>query len=422
MAVYEYKGLDKAGKNAVGIVDADSPKAARLKLRKQGVFPTSVVEGKAGALRAAGKGTTSAPSSGGGLSVEVDFSKYFERIGVGDVAIATRQLSALIGAGIPLVESLGAVSEQVEKEKLRLVMREVKEKVNEGATLHKALAGYPKIFTNLYTNMVKAGEQAGALETVLDRLADYTESMVELRGKVVAAMTYPVIMMFVAMGVVGFLLTFVVPKITKIFDDMGADLPFITRFVVGISDFMQSFWWLLALVGAGALYGFRRWYASDKGRHRVDDLLLRIPIFGRMMSMVAISRFASTLATLMNSGVPLLSALGIVRNILGNVILQDVIEKAQEQVREGRALNRPLKESGRFPPMVIHMIAVGERTGDLAPMLERVSTSYESQVNRRLETLSSLLEPLMILIMGGVVFVIALAILLPMLNMNSLAR
>lgn len=421
MAVYEYKGLDKAGKNATGIVDADSAKAARLKLRKQGVFPTSVVEAKGGALRAAGKGTTSASTSGG-LSVEVDFSKYLERVSVGDIAIATRQLSALVGAGIPLVESLGAISEQVEKEKLRLVFREVKEKVNEGATLHKALAGYPKIFSNLYTNMVKAGEQAGALETVLDRLADYTESMVELRGKVVAAMTYPLIMMFVAMGVVGFLLTFVVPKITKLFDDMGADLPLITRVVVGISGFMQSYWWLLILLAAAGYYAFRRWYATDSGRHKVDDVLLRIPVFGGMLSMVAISRFASTLATLMNAGVPLLSALGIVRNLLGNVILQDVVETAQVQVREGRALNRPLRESGRFPPMVIHMIAVGERTGDLAPMLERVSTSYESQVNRRLETLSSLLEPLMILIMGGVVFVIALSILLPMLNMNSLAR
>ena len=421
MAVYEYKGLDKAGKNATGIVDADSPKAARLKLRKQGVFPTSVVEAKGGALRAAGKGTTSASTSGG-LSVEVDFSKYLERVSVGDIAIATRQLSALVGAGIPLVESLGAISEQVEKEKLRLIFREVKEKVNEGATLHKALAGYPKIFSNLYTNMVKAGEQAGALETVLDRLADYTESMVELRGKVVAAMTYPLIMMFVAMGVVGFLLTFVVPKITKLFDDMGADLPLITRVVVGISGFMQSYWWLLTLLAAAGYYAFRRWYATDSGRHKVDDVVLRIPVFGGMLSMVAISRFASTLATLMNAGVPLLSALGIVRNLLGNVILQDVVETAQVQVREGRALNRPLRESGRFPPMVIHMIAVGERTGDLAPMLERVSTSYESQVNRRLETLSSLLEPLMILIMGGVVFVIALSILLPMLNMNSLAR
>ena len=421
MPVYEYKGLDKGGKNASGIIDADSPKAARLKLRKQGVFPTSVVEGKAGALRSAGAGST-ASSKSGGVSIEVDFSKYLERIGVADVAIATRQLSALIGAGIPLVESLGAVSEQVEKEKLRLIMREVKEKVNEGATLHKALAGYPKVFGNLYTHMVKAGEQAGALETVLDRLADYTEAMVELRGKVVAAMTYPVIMMFVALGVVGFLLTFVVPKITKIFDDMGAELPFITRFVVGISNFLQSYWWLVALLAAGGIYGFRRWYGTDKGRHVVDDLLLRIPVFGRMLSMVSISRFASTLATLMNSGVPLLTALGIVRNLLDNVVLQDVMEKAQEQVREGRALNRPLKESGRFPPMVIHMIAVGERTGDLAPMLERVSASYESQVNRRLETLSSLLEPLMILLMGGVVFVIALAILLPMLDMNSLAR
>jgi general secretion pathway protein F len=222
--------------------------------------------------------------------------------------------------------------------------------------------------------------------------------------------------------VVGVVLTFVVPKITKIFDDMGAELPFITRAVVGTSDFMQAYWWFLLMLGGGLLYGFKRWYSTDKGRHKVDDMLLRLPMFGGMLQMVAISRFASTLATLMNAGVPLLKALGIVQNLLGNVILQDVVENAQEQVREGRPLHRPLKESGRFPPLVIHMIAVGERTGDLAPMLERVADSYEKQVNRKLETLSSLLEPMMILIMGGVVFVIALAILLPMLNMNSLAR
>jgi len=417
MAVYEYKGLDGKGKKVDGIVDAESPKAARQKLRKQGIFTTDIAEGRAdgGGMR-----RTGSSSGGGGLSVEVDFSKYLERVGIADVAIATRQLAALIGAGIPLVESIGTVSKQVEKEKLRLALREVREKVNEGKNLADALGDYPNMFGDLYVNMVRAGEQAGALEHVLERLADYTEASVELRGKVVSSMTYPVIMMLVAMGVILFMMAFVVPKITKIFTDMGQDLPAITKFVMWTSDMVQSYWLLGIILAAASVWGFGRYYKTDNGRLRVDGAMLKIPIFGRMVRMVTIARFSSTLATLMSSGVPLLRSMGIVRRVMSNVVLRKVVEDAQEAVREGQPMNVPLRKSGHFPPMVVDMISVGERTGDLGPMLNRVAISYENQVSRRLATLTSLLEPLMILVMGGVVFFIAMAVLLPMLQMNAL--
>jgi general secretion pathway protein F len=415
MPVFEYKGLDAKGKKTEGLVEADSPKGARTKLRKQGVFTTDIQQGKAGAVRKGGG------KAKGGANIEIDIGRYFEFIGVQDVAIATRQLASLLGAGIPLVESLGALADQVEKESFRLILREIKTKVNEGSSLAKALGDYPKVFTPLFTNMVKAGEQAGALEHVLQRLADYTEAQVELRGKVGSALTYPAVMMLVAMGVIGFLLTYVVPKITKVFKDMGSELPLITKIVLGASNFLQAYWWLVLILTVAGIFAFRRYYSSETGRMKVDGFVLKIPIIGRMLLMVAVSRFASTLATLMASGVPLLSAMKIVRAIIGNVVLQEAMATAEEAVREGQPMNKPLKESGRFPPMVTHMIAVGERTGDLGPMLQRISTTYESQVNRRLETMTSLLEPLMILVMGGVVFVIALAVLMPMLQMNTIA-
>ena len=419
MPVYEYQGLNNAGKKAVGLVDADSARGARQKLRKQGVFPTRVVEGKAGTVIRPAKGGK--PSGGKGGSREIDIGKYFQRVSVQDIALATRQLSALLAAGIPLVDCIGTLAEQVEKEEFRLVLREVREKVNEGSSLADALKAYPKIFNNLYVNMVKAGEQAGALEHVLERLSDHTEAMVELRGKVGAALTYPAIMMLVAIGVISFLMVGVIPKITKLFEKRDTELPAITKIVIFASNTLQSYWWVFLILAAVGIWIFRKWYQSESGRLKVDSLLLQVPVLGGMLRMVAISRFASTLSTLMISGVPVLGAMRIVRNIVGNVVLQDVVDKAEEAVREGEPMNRPLGRSGEFPPMVVHMVAVGEKTGQLPGMLERVSLTYERQVNRRLQTLTSLLEPLMILIMGGVVFVIALAVLLPMMNINSMA-
>jgi len=419
MPVYEYQGLDSRGKKTAGLVDADSSKAARLKLRKQGVFTTEIVEGK-GAASAIRAGKKRASGKGSGARTEIDFAQYFSRISIQDVALATRQLAALLGAGIPLVESLGALAEQVEKERFRIILREVREKVNEGSSLADALGAYPRVFSNLFVNMVRAGEQAGALEHVLERLADYTEASVELRGKVYSALTYPAVMMLVALGVIGFLMAYVVPKITTLFKSRKAELPWITELVIWFSDTLKAWWWLIIVLAVGGAIFAVRWYRTEEGRRKVDTWLLKMPLLGRMLRMISISRFSSTLATLMVSGVPLLAAMGIVRNIVNTGVLHAVIADAQDAVREGEPMNRPLQRSGEFPPMVTHMISVGERTGELAGMLGRVAKTYESQVNRRLATLTSLLEPIMILVMGGVVFVIALAILLPMLQMQDL--
>jgi general secretion pathway protein F len=427
MPVYEYLGLDDRGRKTSGLVDADSPRGARQKLRKQGVFPTSVVEGKAGTAPASGAKPRTAkpgkakPGKPSSVSRDIDFSQYIQRVSVQDVAIATRQLSSLLSAGIPLVESIGTLAEQVEKEKLKLVLREVREKINEGSSLADALEGYPSIFSVLFVNMVRAGEQAGALDQVLERLADHTEAMVDLRGKVSAALTYPALMMVVALGVISFLMVFVIPKLTKLFRDRDMELPAITRVVMWVSESLQNYWWLFGILLVSGFFLFVRWHGTESGRRSTDALLLRIPVLGRMLRMVAISRFSSTLSTLMVSGVPVLSAMRIVRNIVGNVLLKEVIEEAEEAVREGEPMNHPLARSGHFPPMVVHMIAVGEKTGQLPKMLERVSITYEGQVKRQLQTLTSLLEPLMILVMGGIVFVIALAVLLPMMNINSMA-
>ncbi|MEE2829014.1 MAG: type II secretion system F family protein, partial [Myxococcota bacterium] len=250
--------------------------------------------------------------------------------------------------------------------------------------------------------------------------ADHTEAMVELQGKVSSAVTYPAVMLFVALAVITFLMTYVIPKITKLFKDRDAELPWITKVVIFFSEALQSYWWLFLFLGIATIFGFRRWYRTEAGRKRVHSLLLQVPVLGRMLRMVAISRFASTLSTLMTSGVPVLAALRIVRNVVGNVLLREVVDEAEEAVREGEPMNRPLKRSGEFPPMVVHMVAVGEKTGELPQMLGRIASTYESQVNRRLQTLTSLLEPVMILVMGGIVFVIALSVLLPMLDITSL--
>jgi general secretion pathway protein F len=424
MPVYEYAGLDTRGKKTTGLVDADTSKAARIKLRKQGVFTTSIAEGKGGvaAIRTSTRKVGGGGSAKDKLSKEIDFGQLFIRINVQDLSLATRQLSALLSAGIPLVECLGALSEQVDKERFRIILREIREKVNEGSTLGDALGAYPKVFNNLYVNMVRAGEQAGALEHVLSRLADYTEATVELRGKVMASLTYPAVMLAVAGAVITFLMAYVVPKITKLFKARQAELPWITEVVLFVSDALKAYWWAFLIVGIVGTLAFGRYYRTEDGRLKVDRTLLKVPVLGGLLRMIAIARITSTLATLMDSGVPLLNAMGIVKNIVNNVVLKAAVGDARDAVREGEPMNRPLARSGEFPPMVVHMIAVGERTGELADMLGRIAKTYESQVNRRLATLTALLEPLMILVMGGVVFVIALAILLPMLDIQNLGQ
>jgi len=411
MAVFEYKGFDSAGKEVTGIVDADSPKGARSKLRRQGVFTTDVWAQKAGKA-----------TRGKGLNVEIDFSKYFQRIKPADIATMTSQLATLVSAGIPMVEALSALIDQVENAALKLVLVEIREDVNQGEGLAKSMKKHPKVFDHLYVNMVAAGEQSGALDIVLQRLTDYTENSVKLRGKVTSALMYPVLMGGVSVLIVAGLFIGVIPRIRRIFESFGEGLPPLTQLVLGISDFIQGYWWLIIVVGIGTAFGLRRWVRTEKGRRTWHRWKITMPLFGRVNRLVAVSRFCRTLSTLLDSGVPILTAVSIVKNVVENDILAEAIANAGKNIREGQSIAGPLKESGEFPPLVTHMIAIGEKTGDLEPMLGKVADSYDQQVENTLAGLTSLLEPILILTMGGGVAIVALSILQPMLNLSAIAR
>lgn len=406
MAIYEYKGLDVEGKSKAGIVDADSPKVARAKLRKSGIFPVEITQTQ-----------QAAPT---GLSKPVTL--FSERMTLAETAVMTRQLSTLLGAGISLMEALGALTEQVEKPAAKKIWIDVREGVKEGASLADALTRHPKVFSALYRQMVRAGEASGTLDRILVRLADYLESQVRLRNKLFSILTYPVLMLFVSGAILVFLISFVVPKVTAIFADLNQALPLPTVILLALSDFLRGYGWLL--IGAGVFGGmiYRRHIQTPRGREQYDRLLLRIPLAGRVAKMVAISRFARTLATLLASGVPLLTALEIVQQVVGNKVLEEAIQGARGNIREGQSIADPLKRSGLFPPLVTHMIAIGEKSGELEGMLQKVSEAYDNEVETVVTGMTSLLAPLMILGMGGVVLFIVLAILLPIFEVSQIVK
>jgi general secretion pathway protein F len=407
MPVFEYKALTSAGKSVQGLREADSPKTLRANLRREGVFLTEVV-GEAEAKKQQAR--------------EVSVRRWvLGRVGARDLAIATRQLAVLAHAGIPLVEALTALVDQVEHERLKRVLSDVKQRVNEGASLADALAAHPKVFTTLYVNMIRAGESSGALEVVLVRLADFTESQARLRSKIAGTMAYPIAMVVIGTLIMGVLFTVVIPRITQIFANTSAVLPWYTAVTIGVSSFAARWWWAILLVLAFAGWLFGRWKGTPAGRARWDRFKLRAPIFGPIARQIAIGRFARTLSTLLRSGVPLLTALDIVKNILGNVRLAEVVDQARDAIREGESIAAPLKRSGEFPPLVHHMVAIGERSGALEEMLGNVADAYEDQVETTIAALTSLLEPVMIVAMGAVVAFIVFSVLMPILQINNLA-
>lgn len=409
MAVFEYRGITGAGKAVHGVKDAPDPKALKALLRKEGVFLTEVLEEAAAKARRAR---------------EVDLGAFFRRISQLDVAIATRQLATLMGAGVPLVEAVGAVIDQLENPEFKRVFTAVRTRVNEGSSLADALAAHPRLFPPLYINMVAAGEASGTLEIVLSRLADFGESQVRLRQKVFSALAYPIFMMVIGTAIITMMMVVVVPKVTGIFADFNKALPWYTEMLIFVSNLVSDWlFWLIFLpsVALAALL-FRRWLRTKSGRIKWDRFRLWMPMFGQIVRNLAVARFAQTLATLLASGVPLLKALEITKNVLSNVVLESVIEEAAGSIREGESIAEPLRRSGRFPPMVTHMIAIGERSGQLESMLTSVARFYEGQVEARLSILTSLLEPLMILVMGGASGGIAFSILMPILQMNEFVQ
>ena len=404
MAVYAWRGINAAGKDVKGIDDADSPKALRSSLRKQGVLVTQLDEESTAARRDARN---------------ISFKRMFSRVTQTDLALTTRQMATLLKAGIPLVEALDALIEQTEKEELRNALTNTRDKVNEGIAFNTALQAHPKIFEDLYVNMVAAGEVSGNLDTVLARLADVLEAQSRLKSKVSSALAYPIVMMVMSFLVVAVMMTVVVPQVTAIFEDFGQVLPWYTRALMFVSTAFTDYWYLL-IGGAFAIqYFFRKWLHSTEGRKQWDLIMLSAPLVGPLTTKVACARFARTLSTLLTAGVPVLQALEITRNVLGNTELMRVVSDARESIREGESIAKPLARSKRFPPIVTHMIAIGERSGELEGMLENVADAYDDQVDAQVATMTSLLEPLMILIMGGINGGITAAILVPLMQMNE---
>lgn len=412
MPIYEYKGLNAKGRTVSGLLDADSPRSLRERLKRDGTYLTQYTASDRG-----GEKRTVGGEQKGSRDVEINFRRGIKMIEVSEV---TRQLATLLRAGIPIVEAIGALADQLENEKFKKVLSQVKREVNEGSALAAALAKHPKVFPALYSNMVGAGEQSGNLDAVFSRLADFTENSVRLRSKLTGAMTYPVIMIFLGGGIVGLMMMFVVPKISEIFEEMGTELPWITQVMIGMSNFLLDWWWLLMLMSVGGFIYFQRWKISTSGKPRWDRFLLNMPVFGKLIRMLAVAQFTRTLSTLLESGVPILGAMNICKSIVSNSVLSDVIEDAREAVKEGSPIAEPLRRSGEFPSMVTHMISVGERSGELEAMLGNVADSYETQADSRITQLSSILEPVMIVFMGIAVAFLVFAILMPMLQMNDM--
>ncbi len=407
MPMYEYIAIDRNGKQTKGTVDAESPRVARQKLRSQGVFPTDVKESHEVAKN---------------KSKDVKLFFQSDKVKLKDLAVATRQLSTLLGASIPVVETLHALSEQVESAVLRRVLIALKEDVQEGSGLAHSMQKFPRAFPKLYINMVRSGEASGTLDMVAENLADYLEAQLELRRKVSSALFYPILMLgFCTLVVIG-LLTFVVPTIVDIFIKQGATLPLPTQIVLWISHGITTYWPLAILLGIGLVSGSKFYYSQEKGRWRVDGLLLRLPISGPLLLKVNTARIARTLGTLLSNGVGLLEALDIVRNIVQNVHLRKALEDARDGVREGKSLARELAKSKLFPPMLTHMIAVGETSGRLEQMLSKAGKSYENDVNATLAGLTSLIEPLMMIVLGFVVFSIVISVLLPMVDLIKVVQ
>ena len=405
MPIFEYVGTDRLGGSIKSSIDAESIKAARQKVKKAGVVLLSIEE------KVVGKSAMSKlfPTLSGSGSVSVR-----------ELAVTTRQFASLIKANIPLVEALAALVDQTESQKLRTTIADVRQQVNEGISLRDALAKHPKVFQPFFINMVESGEASGTLPLVLQRLADFMEAQVRLRQKISGAMTYPLLMALIGGGLMLAIFTFVIPKIANIFISMNKKMPWYTEFLMNVSFFITGYWWALLIGAALTVFFVKRYYSTPTGRVKKDRLMLKLPLVGEVVRMVAVSRFASTMATLLNGGVPLVTALGIVKSVVDNEVLAKAVAEAKDNITEGQTISEPLKRSGEFPSLLIHMISIGERTGELPNMLEMVAQSYEDQVNSKVDRMTSLLEPLMIVFMGLSVGVIVMAVFVPLLQMQQL--
>lgn len=408
MPVYEYSALDGSGKKLKGIIDADSQAAARQKIRNAGNYPVDIRE--------------STPISKKQKEGKTSFLTLGQRITKQEVHVATRQLATLLSAGIPLVQALNGLIDQTQNQSLKKVVAQLKDSVNEGNSFTVSLSDHPRLFSKIFVNMVKAGEASGSLDIVLEQLADFGETQHALRSRISAALIYPIILSLVAIIILVLLLIIVVPNITKVFEDTQQALPLPTIILIDTSNFLSQYWWLLGLFIAGVFVGIRMLIQQPKGKRVWDRLKLTMPLFGDLNIKIIAARFGRTLGSLLQSGVPLVTSLRIVRNMFNNVYMADIIDEATDELEKGGSLSKILRGSRWFLPMMVQMIAVGEQSGSLEKMLNKVAESYEKEVEVKLKALTNLIEPFMILLMGVTMLFIVLSILLPIFEMNQLIR
>ncbi|MEM6708770.1 MAG: type II secretion system inner membrane protein GspF [Pseudomonadota bacterium] len=407
MAAFQYTALDAGGKQKKGVLEADSVRQIRQMLRDQGLMPLSV------------DATVLKQKDRDGDSKGLSFG-FGPKLSALDRVVFTRQLSTLIAASLPIEEALAAIAKQAEKQQIRVLVLGVRSKVLEGYPLADALGDYPGSFNDMYRSTVAAGEQSGFLDRVLENLATYLERQFESGRDVEMALVYPIVLFLLALGIVGALMVYVVPDMVGVLENMGRELPPMTQFLISLSEFLQKYWWLILGGGAALFFGTRLLLAQPTVRARWDQRKLSLPLFGRVARGAQSARYANTLSILTSSGVPLTDAMTIAEAVVSNTWLKRGLAEATQKVREGASLNQALEGVGYLPPMMLHMVASGEASGELDTMLERVATFQQTEVERLVATVVSLFQPLMLVFMGGLVMFIVMAILLPILNMNQL--
>jgi general secretion pathway protein F len=409
MPVFEYKALDGRGRRLSGIVTADGPASARLKLTQESAFPVEIKE-----VGEIVRGSRS----------EARFRRFslHRRLDPAEVSAAIRQMATLVSSGLPLIDCLNALIEQTEQVPLKRIFTQLREKVVEGEALSSAMADHPGAFNAVFVNMVRAAESGGALDVVLKRLADFSERGLKLKKRIAAAMTYPIFMLMVSGIILVFLMSFVMPKMVGIFEGMELALPWATRFLIWVTEALKAYWWLTGISLAVIIGGAVTWIRSEKGGRIWDKFRLRMPLFGKLHKKAVIARFTRTLAILLRSGLPLVQALETSRLSSGNRIIEEAVQKASQRIGEGADFAGTLKSSGEFPPLVVQLVRAGEQSGELEEMLEKAAELYEDDVESTISSLTSVIEPTIILIMGMVVAFIVTAILLPIFEMSGVAR
>ncbi len=418
MPIFQYKAFAPGGAVQTGVIDADTSRDARQRLRRDNLLVSDITEVRGGRAAVAKKGLRIGFLERLRRQRQATATPSMRNLEI--VAGVTRQMGTLLGSGIPLAETLKAMIEQAEKRDVETMFREIRERINQGASLADALAEHPAYFTELYVNMVRAGEATGNVDVVLRRLADYLQAQRALRRKVVSALTYPVMMIGIGMIVVTILMTVVVPKITGMLTDTGQTLPTPTKILIAISDLFKNWWWAGALIVAAISFVIDRVYRrSDAGRLFVDRNLLRAPILGDLLRKQAVSRFTRTLSTLLQSGVPAVNSLEITRTVVGNRVIADATEHIRVRILEGTDIATPLKATGAFPALVGYMVSVGEQSGELEQMLDRIASSYDEEIDIATERLTAVLEPIMIIFLAVVVGYIVVSIVLPILQIGQ---